>query len=481
MVNINRRQALSKLKKTQTVIGVSVLTALAGFSLNAVAGGFQLFEENVTNLGNAYAGSGAEADDASTEFFNPAGMTRLDRPQVVMSGTYLDLNNVDVNVKNAYTTSTNQIIIDGIPISLPNTTQITGQTNMHPGVDATIPSFHFVYPFCHKWALGFGATVPFGLETIYPDDAAIRNLATTSAVQTVDIGPSLAYQFNQHFSLGAGIDSQYMSATFDQAVPDPLGGSGSLGSFINEGDSWGWGWHAGALYQFDPSTRVGLTYHSAVKHQITGRAIADLTIGPLPPVIDNPEQLDLTGNFVSNVTLPDYADLSVYHDINSQWAVLGSLDYTQWSKIKTLTAYYSGTIGDAIPFANLPFDFRDTYRIAGGVNYKPAPKWTVRTGLAWDESPVTSDATRTFRLPDSDRIWVGLGAQYIINPEFTIDAGYTHLFVMSNSINNSQQVGGNIDLPFIDTNILFNSVSTGVANVTSNVNEFGAQLTWNII
>lgn len=470
---------MNKFRKTQTVVGLSILTALTGFSLRAFAGGFQLFEENVTNMGNAYAGVGAQADDASTEFYNPAGMTRLDRPQFVVSGSFIDVD-ADVNIKSAITTNTTRI--NGVPFAT-FTQNIPGTTDIHPGQPAGIPGFHFVYPFCNKWALGFGVGVPFGLETIYPDDSAVRNLATTSAVETIDLGPSIAYQFNPHFSVGVGADVLWMSATFDQAIPDPIPGNsnGSLGIFTNEGDSWGWGWHAGALYQYDAATRVGLTYHSRVRENIEGRAIADLTIGP-EPALDLPQfPLDLTGNFSSSVTLPDWVDLSGYHDFNDQWAALASVEYTHWNLIQTLNANYAGTIGEAIPNAQLPFNFRNTWRVAGGINYKPTPKWTVRTGVAWDESPVKDDTSRTFRLPDADRIWLALGAQYIINREFTIDAGYAHLFIKKDSINNTQFINAGLTIPIINTNVAFNAANTGVADVTANVNEVGAQLTWNIM
>ena len=50
---------------------------LATFSGAASAAAFQLWEQNASGLGTAYAGSAAVADNASTIFFNPAGMTQM--------------------------------------------------------------------------------------------------------------------------------------------------------------------------------------------------------------------------------------------------------------------------------------------------------------------------------------------------------------------------------------------------------------------
>ena len=52
-------------------------SGLLGFSGVASSAGFSLIEESASGMGNAFAGGAASAEDASTLFFNPAGMTRL--------------------------------------------------------------------------------------------------------------------------------------------------------------------------------------------------------------------------------------------------------------------------------------------------------------------------------------------------------------------------------------------------------------------
>lgn len=461
---------MDQLKKIPKPIRLIIFIICGGLSLTAAAGGFQLFEENVTNLGNAYAGMSAEANDASTEFFNPAGMTRLDNGQVVASGTYIDVY-TRTNVQSATSTISAPPIFD--------VESVVGTTESHPTPGAMVPSFHFVYPFDHKWALGFGVNAPFGLETEYPSDSIVRYLATRSEVQVIDLGPSLAYQFTPQFSLGAGLDSQWMSATFNQSIANLDGGT--AGNFLNDGSDWAWGWHAGALYQFDECTRVGLAYHSRVKHDLKGDALLDLeniVIGPVS-LADR-----LPGKFTASATLPDYGDISLYHQFNPEWAFLGDVEFTHWSLIKTLTVNYSGDIANndtiEINSAQLPFDFRNTWRVSAGVNFMPSDRWTLRTGVAYDESPVPNASARTFRLPDTNRYWVAFGAQYIINRAFTVDAGYSHLFVNKTSINNTQQFNALL-LPGIPLLMLPATITeNGIGDVEAGVNELGVQLTWNI-
>lgn len=483
------------LKKTQQVISAAIVTLLLGCSTTALAGGFQLMEENVTNMGNAYAGTGAQADDASTQWYNPAGMVRLDNPQFVLSGSY-----IDVNIHGHVATTTDQETLQNPIFGLTTATSILNRNeSVTSATSAVIPAFSFVYPICHKIAFGLGATAPFGLETQYPADSSMAFLATSSSIQTVDVGPSLAIAITPQFSVGAGVDAQYMSATLDEQIPfnesiiaphilpnQTL----NIGSFINEGDDWGWGWHAGILYQLSQDTRFGLAYHSRVNHTLTGRALAKLTtptinfsipipiFGPLNINVPQ-EKINTFGHFSSDITLPDYVDFSAYHAFNPQWAVLGSVDYTRWSLINVNTANFGPDISDLIPQANLVFNFRNTWRVSTGVDYKPAPKWTLRSGVAFDESPVRNSTTRTWRLPDSNRYWVSLGAQYIITREFTVDAGYSHLFVKHSNINNAQTIAGNF--PFLGNSLPFTFVESAAGDISTSVNEVGLQLTWNII
>src|SRR2546423_11861627 len=56
----------------------AVLSALAVLSASeSKAAGFALQEQSASGLGNAYAGAAAVAEDATTVWWNPAGMARL--------------------------------------------------------------------------------------------------------------------------------------------------------------------------------------------------------------------------------------------------------------------------------------------------------------------------------------------------------------------------------------------------------------------
>src|SRR5690348_15938464 len=62
------------------------LTFLAILSTTTFAGGFQLWEQNVTNTQNFHAGRAALIPDASTAYDNPAGIPSIQVQEMVLGG-----------------------------------------------------------------------------------------------------------------------------------------------------------------------------------------------------------------------------------------------------------------------------------------------------------------------------------------------------------------------------------------------------------
>ncbi len=416
------------------------------------AGGFQLHEQNVSGLGNAYAGSSAVAEDASTGFYNPAGLPELRYPQLLLSGVVINLN-ADVSFKRA---TTNYLTA---PTSV---LTVQGNTRNEAGGWFVIPAFHASMPFSfldRKWSLGLGLTSPFGLTTSYTEDSMARYLTTYSDLKTLNIGPSIGVQITDYLSVGAGFDAQYATAELDARVP--INVALPDGRLNNDADDWGYGWNVGILLKAPCGTRFGLSYRSRVNHSLEG------DVALLAPPVTN-----LAGSVRADITFPDYASLSAVHDFNEQWSLLGSINYIHWNLVDTVTLQYSGPITTSVNKTQIKLNFDNTYRAALAVNYKPNHRWKLRLGMAYDETPIPDAKSRTFRLPDDDRIWLGLGAQYVINKCFAVDASYAHLFVERADINQTQKT---------HVNAGFDIVSNTVGQNKPSINQLGLQLTWNII
>ena len=223
-------------------------------------------------------------------------------------------------------------------------------------------------------------------------------------------------------------------------------------------DDTQWGFNVGALFNLGTNTRIGVTYRSGMDYDLTGTVVVTGV-----PVVGT----TVNGVLVS-VKFPDTISWGIAHQLNPQWELLGDITYTRWSKIKAVPIVTTSASPLAPAGATLDtfnFQFRDTYRIGVGANWKFSEELTLKAGAAYDKSPVT-DTYRTTFLPDKDRTWLAVGAKYRMSKQATIDVGYAHLFIDDPSINQRRGVGV---APF-QGNV--------VGQYNSNVNIVSAQFTY---
>ena len=370
---------------------VAALT-IAGAAPLAQAAGFALIEQNASGLGNAYAGAAAVAADASTVYFNPAGMTLLADRQVVLAGHL-------VKLKAEFSGSV--------------TPAVGGGTGGDAGGLAFLPNAYYAQRITPDLHVGVGLNAPFGLKTEYDADWMGRYQAIESEVKTVNINPSIAYRLSETVSLGAGINLQRIEATLTNRIP-------VLGQPLVkiEGDDTGWGYNLGVLWQMMPATRVGLAYRSEIDYTLEGTSS---TSDPVAPMLNGP--------VTAEVTLPDSASLSVLHRLGPRWDLLADVTWTGWSDFDDLPI--RGTVNKTTVE-----NWDDILRYSLGVTWRQSERLSLRAGVAYDEAPV-SDAYRTPRIPDGARTWLAFGGQWRVSAASIVDFGYAHLFVNDPGLSNS--------------------------------------------
>jgi long-chain fatty acid transport protein len=438
----SEEDVMIKLNK-KTPVAVALVGALSIAPGAGFAAGFALLEQNASGLGNAFAGSAAVAQDASTIFFNPAGLTLLPGMQAVVAGSaiYLDTE----------FSSTAAPVFSPFPGVTPGT-----NTGGNIGGWSTVPNLYFSMPIGDRFAFGVGINVPFGLTTEYDDDWMGRFQGIKSELTAINVNPSVAFKVSDTVSLGAGINWQKTDVELTNAVflGPPLPLAPQEGRTKLEADDDAWGWNVGALFQLGSDMRVGVSYRSALDYTLEGDVTTTTLSGAPVALASFPAEAE--------AKFPDSALLSVTQRFGDKWELLGDLQYTNWSTIDTVDVVNSsnGQTRD-----QLVLDFNDTWRVAFGVNYFHSERWTFRGGLAWDESPVDDD-NRTVRLPDTDRYWLSLGAQYKFGKNNALDFGYTHLFTSDADINRTRAQFGT-------------SLSTTITGeYESSIDVFGIQLTW---
>jgi len=377
----------------------------------ANAAGFALMEQNASGLGNAYAGAAAAAEDASTIFFNPAGLTFLPGRQLVFAA-----HAIKPSAK-----------FDDQGSVAPAAKTLGGEGG-DAGDWAMVPNAYFSWMLTDRIAVGVGVNAPFGLKTEYDEDWMGRFQAIESEVKTINLNPSIAYKVNERLSLGVGLNYQYAEATLTRAVNfGPIAGEG--GVKIEGEDDGSWGWNAGAIFSVTPDLRVGLAYRSAIEHKLEGDVTFDRP--PLVPPAAAPD-----GGIYARTTLPESASLSVFQRFDDRWDFMGDVTWTNWSRFKALDIYREG----GALLQSTPENWDDSWRVSFGLSYRVNEAWKLRGGVAYDETPV-SDAFRTARIPDNSRTWVSFGAQWKPRPSLAVDVGYAHLFISEASINDDQGTG----------------------------------------
>lgn len=464
------------MKSVQKPIRKFVSTAvIAIMTQNAAnAGSFSLYtESSPAAIGNYAAGIAAEAADASTGWYNPAGLSLIHSRQAVFGLVAI--------YPTAELTGTSTFSTLGVPSYTQTFNGLNGSKSGY------VPSFHVAAPIGANSGVGFSVVAPFGLSTQWDQFGPLRYAATTSALVTMNASPEIGGKLTENFAIGAGIDFQYARVRFNSV----LGAPALLQSFsappftldslsYNRGQSFGLGFHAGVMGMFnDEHTRIGLNYQSQVQHRFNGYSRLQGRLAGLSPVLSpaailtaNPAARIWSNDLASNtITLPDVTTLSAYQDINTKIALLGSVVYTGWNSLKTLelkrVAAYAPGQGQVVVNSVTSENYRNTWRFALGANYHHNDQWMLRVGGGYDQTP-TQDVYRDIRVPDANRWALSIGTHYQARPNIGLDLGYTHLFSAGDSYINKSSVAGT------------GSTYNVRAKVNGNANLIGVQAVWTL-
>jgi long-chain fatty acid transport protein len=417
----------------------------------ASAAGFALIETNARGQGNAYAGAAAYTPDASTIFFNPAGMMALGQDQVVLAA--------HVILPESSFTNDGSVNADGSPIS---------GGNADGGFDAFVPNLYWVKSIDETMKFGIGVNSPFGLAIKYDDTWVGRYHAVTSDLKIINFNPSIAYQLNDKVSIGGGLDFMIADVILTSAIDFAalLGQTPNTDDGLAElkGDNFddiAVGFNFGLLFDVNDTTDIGVAYRSEVDVDVKGDA--DFIVPASAALLVANGQFVDTG-LSAGITLPQSLSVSVAHQQN-KITYLADITWTGWSSFDELRIKFDNPLQ---PDGVTTESWEDTLRYSIGIDYQYDERMVLRTGIAFDETPVPSPERRTPRLPGNDRTWLSFGLSYVIDDAFSVDVGYSHLFFDDTQINNE-----------LESEASDNVKATLASTYDSSVDILSVQLTWN--
>lgn len=410
------------------VLCVAAFIALF-FPFVAQGAGLWLYEFATPDMGTASAGRAALAKDASTASINPAGMTRLKRPQLLFGLQ-------PFVVKSEFDPDAG--------------TTIPGGDGGDAGDTFFAGSLSYAHPITERIWAGIGLGSYFGLGVKYDDSWAGRYFVQEGEFVTVGANPGVAFRVNDWLSVGAGFSviyaTLYQRSAVNNSITDPGYPDGKIKV---EDEDVGFGGNFGVLFELGERTRIGATYRSEVEFEFED--VAELSgLGPnLNALLSF---LGVIGSKVDlKMTLPQGVMVSGYHEFTDALALMANVGWQDWSEFgQTSVSLRSTTERNVTSDRN----FDDTWHFALGAQYRVTEPVLLSLGFAYDTSPV-DDTDRTPDMPLDRQIRYGAGIQYDLNDDMTVGAAYEFLDAGEAKINQTRPAAGTLSGEYASNYIHF--------------------------
>jgi long-chain fatty acid transport protein len=379
---------MSGLSRSLTLAAVS-LAALVAAQGGAQAGAFALREQSATAQGYSFAGAASGSGYLSSMFWNPAVITMMPGWQTEWHASLI-IPRVDIN-----------------PLPSVPTFALGGSGDI--GQDALVPASYNSYQFNDMLWVGLASSSPYGLVTDPRENWSGQVYSRSSRIFSLNVNPVIGVKVNDWFSFAVGPSLQY----FDIRLKRAAGITPGAPSVILDGDDIGFGFTAGVTLTPFAGTTIGIGYRSQIDHELEGTVTSPGSRIPIS----------------ADLTTPDQLTIGISQAITPAFTVHAGFEWTNWSVLETPLVVGPG----GVVVTELPLNYDDGFFYSLGFDYKLDNQWTLRAGVAYEESPIDTEV-RSTRLPDNDRIWASIGASYQWSDKLSFDVAYTHIFAKETDI-----------------------------------------------
>ena len=349
---------------------IIILTMLGANQV--LAGGLWITEFGQPTQGRAGAGEEAGNGDATDAFFNHAAMSRLEKPEILVSAGVIAAS-VEFDVERS-----------GI---------VNGDGD---GGDAADPapggSVFYSHPLNDRWAVGISGVALTGSVLDYDDDWAGRFQVQDVSILVIGAVPAISYRVTDKLSVGAAVPIMYSELDMDVGIPNAMSPiQGPEGKVNLDGDDTVVAGSLSFLYEFSERTRLGGRTTSKFDFDYSGSISADL-LGQV--------------GVQTELTMAAIARVGLSHDLNQTWSLHATWGWDNWSEMDDI--FITTNAGGAV----LPRNWDDTFHYALGADYRLDQRWTLRAGIAYDTDPV-DPKDRTADMPLDEQYRYAIGFDYL--------------------------------------------------------------------
>ena len=453
---------------------IKITAAVIGITLaqHAAASGYHFGTQSVGAQSTANAAA-AEAADASTLFYNPAGLTHLDGKAEITGA----LNIVAPSLK--YKDARATYYQGG---------NVQGETSGKVTKTTAAPHVYGAYKLNDRVTLGMGMYIPFGSKTNYQDDSVLRYNIKKLGLTSIALEPAVAFKFNEQHSFAVAMIAQYSEAELTkyadwsaarndrvlagtaaalQRQGIPAAATTNRANWQGRGDvkgqDWGFGYHLGWMFDVNDKLRVGVAYRSKISHNLKGTAKwqpagAVVQVPALANYIQSPTTTNTPlgagrGYLPSEdasvrINTPESLSLHAMYRANDKLNLFGDITWTRHSRFNKANLIFGNSknvINGQSDRTTISPNWRNTYKVALGGSYQYSEPLQLRAGIAFDQSPVKSAADRLNTMPDANRLWFSVGARYAYKKRHVFDTALSYVHINSSRFNAPRAIGTDVD------------------------------------
>ena len=330
------------------------------------------------DVGPALSGITARNNDASSVFWSPAGITRIDQRELLFDTALVYLSSkFEVDESNR-----------------------TGGDADYDRTILLVPGTYYAKPLNERTSAGFSITAPAGFGNDYGKSWSGRYLADKTQLAFVALTFTLGYKLTDQWSIGGGPIMMYVNSKSKVRINNLVGPDGKMK--ITE-SGFGLGGQLGLMYDISDTARVAMVYRSPFSPDLSGKPKFS---GINPLLEDAIKSAGLHEQGVNvDLNLPQTAQLGYFKEFKNGLSF--TLDAV-WLDTSEFKIEHLSIGEDSI---SVPAIFKDSWSFSTGLRYEYRPDRAFLAGASYSTS-AASDSKRTLGLPLDRIIAVGAGLEF---------------------------------------------------------------------